>query len=130
MSPGRYDPIVSKQEAERDFLVYSKMQVPISHSIGKRMGMSEQWRRFRNQKTGCISEPYFFECVPLKEAGKKMRINKEAKSFGMSWEKEYGYSQAIKVDDTILCLWAGKSWRKGQYRRSSRYGGADAPSLR
>jgi 2-iminobutanoate/2-iminopropanoate deaminase len=77
------------------------MQVPISHSIGKRMGMSEQWRRFRNQKTGCISEPYFFECVPLKEAGKKMRINKEAKSFGMSWEKEYGYSQAIKVDNTI-----------------------------
>ena len=30
-----------------------------------------------------------------------MRINKEAKSFGMSWEKEYGYSQAIKVDNTI-----------------------------
>lgn len=71
MSPGRYDPIVSKQEAERDFLVYSKMLMPISHSIGKRMGMSEQWRRFRNQKTGCISDPYFFECVPLKEAGKK-----------------------------------------------------------
>ena len=63
--------------------------------------MSEQWRKFRNQKTGCISEPYFFECVPLKEAGKKMRINKEAKSFGMSWEKEYGYSQAVKVDNTI-----------------------------
>lgn len=30
-----------------------------------------------------------------------MRINKEAKSFGMSWENEYGYSQAIKVDNTI-----------------------------
>jgi 2-iminobutanoate/2-iminopropanoate deaminase len=30
-----------------------------------------------------------------------MAISKEAKSFGMSWEKEYGYSQAIKVDNTI-----------------------------
>ena len=26
---------------------------------------------------------------------------KEAKNLGMSWEKEYGYSQAIKVGDTI-----------------------------
>jgi hypothetical protein len=33
--------------------------------------ISEQWRRFSNQKTSCISEPYFFECVPLKEEGKK-----------------------------------------------------------
>ena len=30
-----------------------------------------------------------------------MPINKEAKSLGMSWEKEYGYSQAVKVDNTI-----------------------------
>ena len=30
-----------------------------------------------------------------------MTINKEAKSLGMSWEKEYGYSQAVKVDNTI-----------------------------
>ena len=30
-----------------------------------------------------------------------MAINKEAKSFGMPWEKEYGYSQAVKVDNTI-----------------------------
>jgi 2-iminobutanoate/2-iminopropanoate deaminase len=28
-------------------------------------------------------------------------ISKEAKSLGMSWEKEYGYSQAVKVDNTI-----------------------------
>lgn len=27
--------------------------------------------------------------------------NKEAKSLGMPWEKEYGYSQAVKVGDTI-----------------------------
>ena len=30
-----------------------------------------------------------------------MTINKEAKSLGMPWEKEYGYSQAVKVDNTI-----------------------------
>ena len=30
-----------------------------------------------------------------------MTIDKEAKSFGMPWEKEYGYSQAVKVDNTI-----------------------------
>ena len=30
-----------------------------------------------------------------------MATNKEAKSLGMSWEKEYGYSQAVKVDNTI-----------------------------
>ncbi len=30
-----------------------------------------------------------------------MTISKKAKSFGMPWEKEYGYSQAVKVGDTI-----------------------------
>ena len=30
-----------------------------------------------------------------------MKINKEAKSLNMPWEKEYGYSQAVKVGDTI-----------------------------
>jgi len=30
-----------------------------------------------------------------------MTISKEAKSLGMSWEKEYGYSQAVKIDNTI-----------------------------
>jgi enamine deaminase RidA (YjgF/YER057c/UK114 family) len=30
-----------------------------------------------------------------------MVISKEAKSLGMSWEKEYGYSQAVKVENTI-----------------------------
>jgi 2-iminobutanoate/2-iminopropanoate deaminase len=30
-----------------------------------------------------------------------MTISKEAKSLGMSWEKDYGYSQAVKVDNTI-----------------------------
>jgi len=28
-------------------------------------------------------------------------INKVAKSLNMTWEKEYGYSQAVKVGDTI-----------------------------
>ena len=30
-----------------------------------------------------------------------MTINKETKSLGMPWEKEYGYTQAVKVGDTI-----------------------------
>src|SRR5918996_3591197 len=30
-----------------------------------------------------------------------MAINKEVKSLRMPWEKEYGYSQAVKVGDTI-----------------------------
>lgn len=30
-----------------------------------------------------------------------MAIGKEARSLGMSWEKEYGYSQAVKVGNTI-----------------------------
>jgi 2-iminobutanoate/2-iminopropanoate deaminase len=30
-----------------------------------------------------------------------MAIDKEIKSFGMPWEKEYGYAQAVKVGDTI-----------------------------
>ena len=30
-----------------------------------------------------------------------MAINKETKSLGMPWEKEFGYSQAVKVGDTI-----------------------------
>jgi 2-iminobutanoate/2-iminopropanoate deaminase len=28
-------------------------------------------------------------------------INKQTKNFGMPWEKEYGYAQAVKVGDTI-----------------------------
>ena len=30
-----------------------------------------------------------------------MSIDKEAKSLNMTWEQEYGYSQAVKVGDTI-----------------------------
>ena len=30
-----------------------------------------------------------------------MTINKETTSLSMSWEKEYGYSQSVKVGDTI-----------------------------
>ena len=30
-----------------------------------------------------------------------MNIYKQTKSFGMPWEKEYGYAQAVKVGDTI-----------------------------
>lgn len=100
MSSGTYDPIVSKQEAERLFGLFKNTGANISFSwqeIGHELTMEE----IQKLKEWLHSEPYFFECVPLKEAGKKMRINKEAKSFGMSWENEYGYSQAIKVDNTI-----------------------------
>ena len=30
-----------------------------------------------------------------------MTIEKVTKNFGVPWEKEYGYSQAVKVGDTI-----------------------------
>ncbi|MDR4513020.1 MAG: RidA family protein [Nitrososphaeraceae archaeon] len=30
-----------------------------------------------------------------------MTIEKETKNFGMPWEETYGYSQAVKVNDTI-----------------------------
>ena len=30
-----------------------------------------------------------------------MTIKKETKNFGMPWEETYGYSQAVKVSDTI-----------------------------
>jgi enamine deaminase RidA (YjgF/YER057c/UK114 family) len=30
-----------------------------------------------------------------------MKISKEEKNLNMPWEKEYGYSQAVKVSDTI-----------------------------
>jgi enamine deaminase RidA (YjgF/YER057c/UK114 family) len=30
-----------------------------------------------------------------------MRIPKETKGFGLPWENEYGYAQAVKVSDTI-----------------------------
>lgn len=30
-----------------------------------------------------------------------MTINKETKSLGMPWEKEYGYAQAVKLGNTI-----------------------------
>lgn len=32
----------------------------------------------------------------------KTTINKESKSLGMPWEKEYGYAQSVKVGDTIF----------------------------
>jgi len=34
-------------------------------------------------------------------SGVILSINKETMSLGVPWEKEYGYSQAVKVGDTI-----------------------------
>jgi len=30
-----------------------------------------------------------------------MSLNREVKSFGMPWEEQYGYAQAVRVDNTI-----------------------------
>jgi enamine deaminase RidA (YjgF/YER057c/UK114 family) len=30
-----------------------------------------------------------------------MALSKDIKGFGMPWEEQYGYAQAVKVDDTI-----------------------------
>jgi len=30
-----------------------------------------------------------------------MAVGKDVKGFGMPWEEQYGYAQAVKVDDTI-----------------------------
>jgi len=30
-----------------------------------------------------------------------MALSKDVKGFGMPWEEQYGYAQAVKVDDTI-----------------------------
>ena len=30
-----------------------------------------------------------------------MSLYKDVKGFGMPWEEQYGYAQAVKVDDTI-----------------------------
>lgn len=35
------------------------------------------------------------------QRGNVLTINKQIKSFGMPWEKEYGYAQAVKIGDTI-----------------------------
>jgi phospholipase/carboxylesterase len=40
MSSGLYGPIVSRQQAERSFLAFSKVQAPMFHSVGKRVAMS------------------------------------------------------------------------------------------
>jgi 2-iminobutanoate/2-iminopropanoate deaminase len=34
-------------------------------------------------------------------SGVILSINKETMSLGMTWEKEYGYAQAVKFGDTI-----------------------------
>jgi enamine deaminase RidA (YjgF/YER057c/UK114 family) len=40
-------------------------------------------------------------CNQSNMSGVILSINKETMSLGMPWEKEYGYSQAVKVGDTI-----------------------------
>jgi hypothetical protein len=33
-----------------------------------------------------------------------MAIRKEVKGFGIPWENQYGYAQAVKVDDTVYVI--------------------------
>ena len=60
-----------------------------------------------------------------------MTINKEEKNLNMPWEQEYGYSQAVKVGDTIyLSVRADQPRRDRRNRRRGRCGCADAANLR
>ncbi len=62
--------------------------------------------------------------------GGKMTISKETRSLGMSWEKEYGYSQAVKVENTIFVSGQVSHDDNGNIVGLGRYGGTDAASLR
>lgn len=44
-----------------------------------------------------------------------MTISKEAKSLGMPWEQEYGYSQAVKVGDTIYVSGQASHDEQGEF---------------
>ena len=44
-----------------------------------------------------------------------MKISKEAKTLNMPWEQEYGYSQAVKVGDTIYLSGQVAHNEKGEF---------------
>lgn len=44
-----------------------------------------------------------------------MKINKDAKTLNMPWEQEYGYSQAIKVGNTIYLSGQVSHDEKGEF---------------
>jgi len=44
-----------------------------------------------------------------------MTINKEVKNLNMPWEQEYGYSQAVKVGDTIYLAGQVSHDEKGDF---------------
>lgn len=44
-----------------------------------------------------------------------MSINKETKTLNMPWEREYGYSQAVKVGDTIYLAGQVSHDEKGEF---------------
>jgi 2-iminobutanoate/2-iminopropanoate deaminase len=47
------------------------------------------------------SVKFMKEILLIRTGENNLTVNKEAKSLGMPWEKEYGYAQAVKVRDTI-----------------------------
>ena len=81
-------------------------------------------RKQTNEQTGSLRRPFH----KFAANGEVMAIIKESKSFGIPWEKEYGYSQAVKVGDTIYLSGQVSHDDKGHHR-PERHGGTDAPSL-
>ena len=57
-----------------------------------------------------------------------MAINKETKSLGMPWEKEYGYAQAVKVGETIYLSGQVSHDEEGNIV-GLRYGDSDAADI-
>jgi 2-iminobutanoate/2-iminopropanoate deaminase len=55
---------------------------------------SDLVRSFQPALRGCVKEIYL-------KRSQHMAIKKEIFNMGMPWESGYGYSQAVKVDDTI-----------------------------
>ena len=61
-----------------------------------------------------------------------MAIRKEVKALGMPWEDQYGYAQAVKVEDTIYVfgqLGHDRGRREHLRRRFTRRYGHDPRSL-
>jgi enamine deaminase RidA (YjgF/YER057c/UK114 family) len=59
-----------------------------------------------------------------------LTINKETKSFGMPWEKEYGYAQAVKIGDTIYVSGQVSHDDNGNIVGRRGHGGSNASGLR
>jgi hypothetical protein len=50
-----------------------------------------------NKRTREKSVKFKKEILLIRTEENNLTVNKETKSLGMPWEKEYGYAQAVKV---------------------------------